>query len=84
MIVTDAWQMEAVREYPLLNLKIDNYYQYIWRLMYSALAAHNQVWSIGANCVGVFEKPEGAFAAEVVSGVLWESHWYMRLMRRKN
>jgi predicted amidohydrolase len=67
MITTAAWRKEAVREYPLLNLKIDNYYQYIWRLMHSALAAHNQVWSIGANCVGVFEKTGGRFCGE--SGV---------------
>ncbi len=67
MITTAAWQMEAVREYPLLNLKIDNYYQFIWNLMHSALAAHNQVWSIGANCVGVFEKTGGRFCGE--SGV---------------
>ena len=67
IITTAAWRTEAVREYPLLNLKIDNYYQYIWRLMHSALAAHNQVWSIGANCAGVFEKTGGRFCGE--SGV---------------
>jgi N-carbamoylputrescine amidase len=67
VITTAAWRMEAVREYPLLNIKIDNYYQFIWRLMHSALAAHNQVWSIGANCVGVFEKTGGRFCGE--SGV---------------
>jgi predicted amidohydrolase len=67
MITTAAWRTEAVREYPLLDLRIDNYYQFIWRLMNSALAAHNQVWSIGANCVGVFEKTGGRFCGE--SGV---------------
>lgn len=64
IIVPSAWRMEAVRNYPLLNLQIDNYYQFIWRLMHSALAAHNQVWSIGANCVGVFEKTGGRFCGE--------------------
>lgn len=64
IITLAAWRMEAVREYPLLNLKIDNYYQFIWGLMHSALAAHNQVWSIGANCVGVFEKTAGRFCGE--------------------
>jgi predicted amidohydrolase len=59
--------MEAVRKYPLLNLQLDNYYQFIWSLMHSALAAHNQVWSIGANCVGVFEKTGSRFCGE--SGV---------------
>jgi len=67
MITTAAWRTEAVREYPLLNVRLDNYYQFIWRLMNSALAAHNQVWSIGANCVGVFEKTGGRFCGE--SGV---------------
>ncbi len=67
VITTAAWRMEAVREYPLLNLKTDNYYQFIWMLMHSALAAHNQVWSIGANCVGAFEKTGGRFCGQ--SGV---------------
>jgi predicted amidohydrolase len=64
IITVAAWRLEAVREYPLLNLKIHNYYQYIWSLMHSALAAHNQVWSIGANCVGVFEKNGSRFCGE--------------------
>jgi len=67
MITTAAWRTEAVRDYPLLNVRLENYYQFIWRLMNSALAAHNQVWSIGANCVGVFEKTGGRFCGE--SGV---------------
>ncbi len=67
LITTAAWRKEAVREYPLLDLRLDNYYQFIWRLMNSALAAHNQVWSIGANCVGEFEKTAGRFCGE--SGV---------------
>ncbi len=67
IITLAAWRMEAVRKYPLLNLQLDNYYQFIWSLMHSALAAHNQVWSIGANCVGVFEKTGGRFCGE--SGV---------------
>jgi len=67
IITTAAWRTEAVRQYPLLDLRMDNYYQYIWRLMHSALAAHNQVWSLGANCVGPFEKTGGRFCGE--SGV---------------
>jgi predicted amidohydrolase len=67
IITLAAWRMEAVRKYPLLNLQLDNYYQFIWSLMHSALAAHNQVWSIGANCVGVFEKTGSRFCGE--SGV---------------
>lgn len=64
LITTACWRTEAVREYPSLNLKLDTYYQFIWRLMHSALAAHNQVWSIGANCVGRFEKTGGRFCGE--------------------
>lgn len=64
IITLAAWRAEAVREYPLLNITINNYYQYIWRLMHSALAAHNQIWSIGANCVGFFEKTGGRFCGE--------------------
>ena len=64
IIVPAAWRMEALRRYPLLNLRIDNYYQFIWILMNSALAAHNQVWSIAANCVGEYEKSGGRFCGE--------------------
>jgi predicted amidohydrolase len=67
IITTAAWRMEAVRDYPLLNITVDNYYHFIWMLMHSALAAHNQVWSIGANCVGIFEKTGGRFCGH--SGV---------------
>jgi predicted amidohydrolase len=67
IVTTAAWRMEAVRDYPLLNIKMDNYYHFIWMLMHSALAAHNQVWSIGANCVGIFEKTGGRFCGQ--SGV---------------
>ena len=67
IVTTAAWRMEAVRNYPLLNIKMDNYYHFIWMLMHSALAAHNQVWSIGANCVGAFEKTGGRFCGQ--SGV---------------
>jgi predicted amidohydrolase len=64
IVVPAAWRMEAVRRYPLLNLKVDNYYQFIWILMNAALAAHNQVWSIGANCVGSYAKTGGRFCGE--------------------
>ena len=59
-----AWRAEARREYPMLNIKMDNYYEYIWRLMHSAMAAHNQVWSIGANYAGVYDKSGGRFCGE--------------------
>ncbi len=67
VITLAAWRAEAVRVYPSLNIQIDDYYHLIWNLMHAALAAHNQVWSIGANCVGTFEKTGGRFCGE--SGV---------------
>lgn len=64
IVTSAAWRAEALRVYPLLNIRIDDYYQFIWNLMHAALAAHNQVWSIGANYVGNFEKTEGRFCGE--------------------
>ncbi len=61
LITLAAWRKEAVRKYPLLNLETNDYYQFLWNLMHSSLAAHNQVWSVGTNCVGVFEKTKGRF-----------------------
>ncbi len=64
IITLAAWRKEAIRNYPLLGFKMDNYYQFIWGLMHSALAAHNQVWSIGTNYVGFFEKAESSFCGK--------------------
>ncbi len=64
IITLSAWRSEAKREYPMLNIKMDNYYQFIWGLMQSALAAHNQVWSIGANYAGIYDKSGGRFCGE--------------------
>ncbi len=64
IITLAAWRTEAVREYPLFNIKLNNYYEFIWNLMHSALAAHNQVWSMGVNCVGSFEKTGGIFCGD--------------------
>jgi len=64
LVTTAAWRAEALRYYPLLKICIDDYYQFIWHLMNAALAAHNQVWSIGANCVGVYEMTGGRFCGE--------------------
>lgn len=61
VITMAAWRTEAIREYPLLNIKIDDYYHFIWNLMHSALSAHNQVWSVGVNHVGIFEKTGGRY-----------------------
>lgn len=61
IINSAAWRRDSVREYPELNYRIDNYYEYIWDLKHSALASHNQVWSIGCTCVGTFDRTKNAF-----------------------
>jgi predicted amidohydrolase len=43
IINSAAWRRDSVREYSLLNYRIDNYYEYIWDLKHAALASHNQV-----------------------------------------
>jgi predicted amidohydrolase len=62
IINSAAWRRGSIREYPLLNIRMDNYYQYIWDLKHAALASHNQVWSIGVTCVGVFDRTGNSFA----------------------
>jgi predicted amidohydrolase len=62
IINSAAWRRDSVREYPLLNYRIDNYYEYIWDLKHAALASHNQVWSIGCTCVGLFDRTNTYFA----------------------
>lgn len=64
IITLAAWRMEALREYDSIGLRIYNYYEYVWNLMHAAMAAHNQVWSIGTNCVGAFEKTGGLFCGD--------------------
>ncbi len=61
IINSAAWRRDSVREYPELNYRIDNYYEYIWDLKHAALASHNQVWSIGCTCCGIFDKTHNYF-----------------------
>ncbi len=61
LVTSAAWRTEATRVYPMLNLEMNDYYRYIWNLKHAAMASHNQVWSIGANCTGTFEKTGGRF-----------------------
>jgi len=56
-----AWRSMAIREYPMLNVRTDNYYGYLWNLMNSSKAAYNQVWSLGVNTVGSHEISGGLF-----------------------
>ncbi len=61
VINSAAWRRDSVREYPELNYRMTNYYEYIWDLKHCALASHNQIWSIGCTCVGVFDKTKTDF-----------------------
>ncbi len=61
VINSAAWRRDSVREYPLLNYRIDNYYEYIWDLKHAALSSHNQIWSIGCTCVGIFDRTGNSF-----------------------
>ncbi len=47
-----SWRAMARREYPLLNVKTDIYYGYLWDLMMSSTAASHQIWVIACNAVG--------------------------------
>lgn len=52
IITLAAWRSQAVREYPMMNVRTDNYYGFLWDLMNASKAAYNQVWSLGVNTVG--------------------------------
>ncbi len=51
-----SWRGPAVRAYPKMNVRTDQYYGYQWNLMAAARAATNQVWMIACNAVGEQEK----------------------------
>jgi len=61
IVTTAAWHSEAVREYSKMNVRTDHYYGFIWDLMNASKAAYNQVWSLGANWVGVHQKSDEYF-----------------------
>ena len=61
IITMAAWHSEAVRDYPHMNVRTDHYYGFIWDLMNASKAAYNQIWSLGANWVGVHEKSKEYF-----------------------
>lgn len=52
IITVAAWRSQAIREYPRMNVRTDNYYGFLWDLMNASKAAYNQVWSLGVNTVG--------------------------------
>lgn len=52
VITVAAWRSQALREYPSMNVRTDNYYGFLWDLMNASKAAYNQVWSLGVNTVG--------------------------------
>lgn len=51
-----SWRGPAVRAYPTMNIRTDQYYGYQWNLMAAARAATNQIWIIGCNSVGIQHK----------------------------
>jgi len=55
IVTLASWRSEATREYPLMNVKTDHYYGFLWDLMNSSKAAYNQVWSLGVNAVGTHD-----------------------------
>jgi len=55
IVTMAAWHSEAVREYAHMNTRTDHYYGFLWDLMNASKAAYNQVWSLGANFVGLHE-----------------------------
>lgn len=61
IITMAAWHSEAVREYAMMNVRTDHYYGYLWDLMNASKAAYNQIWSLGANWVGVHHETREYF-----------------------
>lgn len=55
IMTTAAWHSQAVREYSKMNVRTDHYYGYIWDLMNASKAAYHQIWSLGANWVGMHQ-----------------------------
>ncbi len=56
IITAAAWRAHAIRDYPRMNVRTDNYYGFLWDLMNSSKAAYNQTWSIGVNEVGSHDR----------------------------
>ncbi len=61
IVTTAAWHSEAIREYAHMNTRTDHYYGFLWDLMNASKAAYNQVWSLGANYVGLHKKSREYF-----------------------
>lgn len=51
-----SWRGPAVRAYPMMNIRTDQYYGYQWNIMAAARAITNQIWMIACNSVGVQHK----------------------------
>ena len=56
-----SWRGPAVRSYPMMNIRTDEYYGYQWNIMAAARAATNQIWIIACNSVGVQHKGNYTF-----------------------
>lgn len=56
IVTIAAWRSHAIRDYPQMNVRSDNYYGFLWDLMNSSKSAYNQTWSIGVNGVGSHDR----------------------------
>lgn len=61
IIELSSWRGTSHREYPGMDVRMDNYYGYIWELMASSQAAFNQTWVIACNSVGFQDRGEYEF-----------------------
>ncbi|MCF8127881.1 MAG: carbon-nitrogen hydrolase family protein [Deltaproteobacteria bacterium] len=48
-----SWRGPALRAYPMMNIRNDEYYGYQWNLMAAARAATNQMWIVACNSVKI-------------------------------
>lgn len=56
-----CWRAAASREYPLMNVRTDEYYGDLWNNVIAASSAQNQVWTIACNAVGRHEMTEALY-----------------------
>ncbi len=52
IIAISSWRGSGERNYPMINVKNDHYYGYLWDILMPAMAAVNQSWVISCNAVG--------------------------------
>lgn len=58
---TACWRAVAMRDYPSMNMRTDEYYGHLWDIVMPASSATNQVWTIACNAVGRHEISNASF-----------------------